>query len=153
MSVSIANDQVEDGGIEQPQNVTRRAGCRVAQQGKTVWEVWTTLAGIFAVRRDAATSLRVRSAPSKNAASARFWRLAVAAHPRRTLENWRNCAMHPCVRCVSELLARCVASQPLNLAFEIVRSAMVRPFPASVAGGVGQFAGTAILAIIGGGSA
>src|SRR3546814_5309045 len=40
-------------------------------------------------------------------------KLAVQADANSTLKKWRKICIHPCVRCVFILLARCVASQPL----------------------------------------
>src|SRR3546814_12797153 len=47
------------------------------------------------------------------------WRDAISI-PSNPQKSW----MHPCVRCVSELLARCVASQPRNLSFRATGSGM-----------------------------
>src|SRR3546814_2952648 len=38
------------------------------------------------------------------------------AVPDRCLQKWRKSCMHPCVRCVSKIWARCVASRPDNIA-------------------------------------
>src|SRR3546814_17487565 len=67
----------------------------------------------------------MRGAPSKSGSNARVPESANPAHPSRTLENPQKSWMHPCVRCVSELLARCVASQPRNLAFRVTDSGMI----------------------------
>ena len=53
MGIGIANDQVEDRGIEKFQNFARGARRCAAQQRETVWEDWPAFAGIFAVRGDA----------------------------------------------------------------------------------------------------
>src|SRR3546814_8729893 len=72
----------------------------------------------------------MRGAPSKSGSNALVPESANPAHPSRTLENWRKSWMHPCVRCVSELLARCVASQPRNLVIAATVSGMSQSLPA-----------------------
>src|SRR3546814_13207909 len=49
-----------------------------------------------------------------------------SSDPFFSLENWRKRWMHPCVRCVSKMSARCVASQPRDLATMWVGSGMIR---------------------------
>src|SRR3546814_280755 len=96
-----------------------------------------------------AASVRMRGAPSKSGSNARVPESANPAHPSRTLENWRKSWMHPCVRCVSELLARCVASQPRNLVIAATVSGMSQSLPAKGAQAVAGFAGKAIAGRVG----
>src|SRR5690606_14722529 len=56
--------------------------------------------------------VRVRSALSGKAEIAWFFKSHSAVHSERTLENWRKTGMHPCVRCVSNLLVRYEVSRP-----------------------------------------
>src|SRR3546814_10488585 len=58
------------------------------------------------------------------------WRDAISI-PSNPQKSW----MHPCVRCVSELLARCVASQPRKLAFRATGSGMIMIFRSGIRGG------------------
>src|SRR3546814_18275985 len=58
------------------------------------------------------------------------WRDAISI-PSNPQKSW----MHPCVRCVSELLARCVASQPRNLSFRATGSGMILIFRSRIRGG------------------
>jgi hypothetical protein len=53
VSVSVANDQVEDRGIEKFQDFARGACCCAAQQRETVLKDWPAFASVFAVRGDA----------------------------------------------------------------------------------------------------
>ncbi len=53
MSVGIANDDIEYGGINQLEHFNRRTCRRIAQQGETVSKHRSAFRCIFAVRRNA----------------------------------------------------------------------------------------------------
>src|SRR3546814_20807701 len=89
-----------------------------------------------------AASVRMRGAPSKSGSNARVPESANPAHPSRTLENWRKSWMHPCVRWVSELLPRCVSSQPPHLVLAAPESGMSHSLPAQVANPLAGCTGT-----------
>src|SRR3546814_13281179 len=60
--------------------------------------------------------MRCQCAASKHGRKAPLLCGERKAVPDRCLQKWRKSCMHPCVRCVSKIWARCVASRPDNIA-------------------------------------
>jgi len=75
---------------------------------------------------------RVLSALSKSPGKPLVCPRHAQAHSNSTLQNPQKSAMHPCVRCVSEMLARSEVSQPLPCSPQIPRQQLRKRKPSRI---------------------